>query len=358
MSHFIPQIRRRHALQLLAGATGAVVLNACNASAPSGETSGDASGDSEASPEGAPTTLSMSLGTIPWVGQVPLYIAIEKGYYVEEGLDFDMRLFASNGEYMAAFTSNQLDAISPVSSEAVLMASQGKDYKIVLVQDNSVGGDGILARDSITSIEDFKGQKVAVDTSGVSYFFLLQVLKEAGLSKEDITPINTEPTAAAAAFESNNIDIAVTYAPFLQQTADAVDDGRIIYDSSKMPTAITDLYLVDTAYAEANPEAVQAFVNATMKGLKFLQENPEEGIAIGATELEMEPTDLAADLKGVKLPDQETNIQMLAQPDSEVYLAKSLEELADFLVSEEQIETKPTDLAARLDPQYIKAAVF
>ncbi len=339
----LPKVRRRQALQLIAGATGAAILHACR---PASNSSTDSSASS----------MSLSMGTLAWVGQVPIYIAQEKGFYTEEGLEFDLKIFGSTGDYNSAFLSNQLDSISPVSSEAVLLKSRGKDFKIVLVQDNSVGGDGILARNSIASIADFKGKKVAVDTSGVSYFFLLQVLKEAGLTKDDITAINTEASAAAAAFQSNNVDIAVTYAPYLKQAADAVKDGRIIYDSARMPTAISDLYLFDTAYIEANPKAVQAFVNGTMKGLKFLQDNPDEGIAIGAAGLDMEVADLSADLKGVKLPDKAANLQMLAQPDSDLYLAKALEELADFLLAEGQIESKPENLAALLDPRFIQAS--
>jgi NitT/TauT family transport system substrate-binding protein len=346
MPDSFPKVRRRQALQLMAGATGAAVLHACKATTTA--TSADSSS--------APTSMSLSMGTLAWMGQVPIYIAQEKGFYTEEGLKFDLQIFGSTGDYNSAFLSNQLDSISPVSSEAVLIKSNGKDFKIVLVQDNSVGGDGILARNSIASVADFKGQKVAVDTSGVSYFFLLQVLKEAGLSKDDIIAINTEASAAAAAFQSNNVDIAVTYAPYLKQAADAVKDGRIIYDSSKMPTAISDLYLFDTAYIEANPKAVQAFVNGTMKGLKYFQENQEEGITISAAALEMEPADLSADLKGVELPDKAANLAMLAQPDSDRYLAKTLEEIADFLLAEGQIEAKPENLADVIDPQFIQAS--
>lgn len=335
----LPKIHRRRLLQLLAGTTGAVAIHACM-------------------PNSSETSMSMTLGSISWVGQVPIYIAQEKGFYEEAGLDFTLRIFGAGGEYMSAFLSDQLDGVSPVSSEAVIMKAQGKDFKIVLVQDSSLGGDGILAKDSIASIEDFKGKKIAVDTSGVSYFFLLQVLKEAGLTKDDITAINTEPAAAAAAFQSNNVDIAVTYAPYLSEAAEAISDGRIIYDSSQMPTAIADLYLFDTAYIEANPEAVQAFVNATMKGLQYLQENPEEGLEIGAAALEMEPADLESDLKGFQLPDRETNLQMLSQPESDLYLATTLQELADFLLAEEQIETQIEDTASMLDPQFVEAATL
>ncbi len=354
MTNPLYKIRRRHALQLLAGASGAALLHACQ---PSTEAPEEAASDSEAAEETATeTTMSMSMGTAPWVGQVPLYIAMEKGFFEEQGLDFELRNFGTSGDYLSAFLSNNLDSVSLVSSEAVLLKDEGKDYKIVMIQDNSVGGDGILAKDSITSIEDFKGKQVAVDTSGVSYFFLLQVLKEAGLTKDDITAVNTEPSAAAAAFQSGNVDIAVTYAPYLQQAAEAVEDGRIIYDSSKMPTAIIDMYLFDAAYVEENPEAVQAFVNGIFKGLEFLETDEEEALEISAVALDVEPADVASDLEGVKLPDKETNLQMMAEPDSDLYVAEPLKELADFMVTEEQIAADPGDFAGDLDPQFVEAA--
>lgn len=335
-------LRRRHVLQLMTGAAGAMVLHACRSS--DGEISGTAD-----------TPLSASMGSVPWVGQLPLYIAIEKGFFEEEGLDFDLSLFGASGEYIAAFASDNVDSVSPVSAEAVLMKSQGKDFKIVLIQDNSVGGDGILARDTIAGVEDFKGQTIAVDTTGVSYFFLLQVLKEAGLTKEDVTIVNTDPAAAAAAFESGNVDVAVSYAPYLQETDRSVDNGRIIYDSSKMPTAIIDLYLFDTAFIEENPEAVQAFVNGVFKGTQFMLDNPEESLAIGSAELEVTPEELESDLKGVKIPTVEDNLNMLAEPDSDIYIAGPLQELAAFLVAEGQIEEEPGDLSTVLDPQFVQA---
>lgn len=345
-------IHRRQVLQLLAGASGAVLLHACNSSSES----------TKATPTDSPATTapksktSLSLGTAPWVGQVPLYIAQEKGFFAEEGLDFELRNFGDSGGYLSAFLANKLDSLSLVSSEAVTLLDQGKDYKIVLIQDNSTGGDGILAKNSVASIADFKGKKVAVDTSGVSYFFLLQVLKEAGLTKDDITAINTEPSAAASAYQTGSVDIAVTYAPYLKEAAEAVKDGRIIYDSSKMPTAIIDMYIFDSAYVEKNPEAVQAFVNGIFKGMAFLKENPEEALKISSVALDVKPADVESDLKGVDLPDKETNLKMMSEPDSDLYVVKPLKDLSDFLLSEGQIKSEPKDFTTVLDPQFVKAS--
>ena len=352
MSQQYPKLRRRHALQLLAGVSGAAFLNACNAN------SSNDSSESSSSASNVETTMSMTMGTAPWIGQVPIYVAQEKGFYAEQGLDFTLRNFGTSGDYLAAFATGDLDGLSLVSAEALTLAAQGEDYKIVLIQDNSIGGDGILAKETIGSVADFKGKKIAADTSGVSYFFLLQVLKEAGLTEDDVSIVNMDPAAAAAAFLSNNVDAAVTYSPYLQQTADEVEDGKIIYDSSKMPTAIIDLYLFSTQYIEENAEAVQAFVNATLKGLQYLEENPEESFAIGASALELTPEEVEADLGGVALPNKETNLEMMTQADSELYVAQPLEDLADFLVAEEQVESKPDSIVGLIDPQFVQAASF
>lgn len=342
-----PLFRRRRVLQLMAGTAGAAVLHACNSTTETGGNTAASSGNGSG--------LSMNMGTAPWVGQLPLYIAQEKGFFAEEGLDFELLLFGASGDYISAFASGNVDSLAPVSAEAVLLKTQGKDFKIVLIQDNSIGGDGILARDTISSIEDFKGKEVAVDTTGVSYFFLLQVLKEAGLTKDDITIVNVDPAGAAAAFESGNVDIAVSYAPYLPQTARSVEDGRIIYDSSQMPTAIIDLYLVDTAFIEENPEAVQAFVNGIFKGTQFLDDSRPEALEIGAKELEVTTEELEGDLKGVKIPSLEDNLAMLAEPDSDLYILEPLQELAAFLVEEGQIDSAPEDIEALFDPQFILA---
>jgi NitT/TauT family transport system substrate-binding protein len=328
---------RRQALRLLAGAAGGLALHACTKTAetPSAE------------------TMSASMGINTWIGFTPLFIAQEKGFFKQLGLNLDVKLFGSVTDAGTAFVAGRLDGLGTVTSESVAMAARGKDYRVVLVEDNSVGGDGILARNSIADIKAFKGKKIAVERGGMSHFFLLQVLQEAGLSEKDITIVSVAPDAAAAAYQAGNVEIAVTYAPFLQKANQAQKDGRIIYDTSKMPNAITDLYIFDTKFTQTNPKAVEAFVEGIFKGLAFLNQNPTEGLAIAAKRLGVTPESLAADLKGIKLPDASTNIEMLGNPQSDLYMLKSMNTLAEFLETQKQIEKVP-DLAKVLEPTFVK----
>lgn len=295
------------------------------------------------------------MGVNPWIGQAPIHIAHEKGFFREAGLDLDLKTFGTNLEMIPAFSAGQLQGCSAMaSSEAVLMAANGADYRVIGIMDLSSGGDAILARNSITDIQDFRGKQVAVQEGGLGHFFVLQVLKEAGLSGEDITIVNAGPDAAAAAYQAGNVEIAFTYSPYLEKANAEQPDGRIIYDTSKMPTAIIDLNIVSTEFAENHPEAVQAFLKGIFRAQEFLQTNPDEAYAIVAEPLGIQPEEVGEQLQGVQLPDLETNLEMMNNPQSDLYLLNALNDMAEFLQAQGQIDTIP-ELSSFVDPQFLSA---
>ena len=347
MSKFLPHQRwtRRHALWSMAGAFGSLGLHACTRS----ETA------SFGSTATASNAIRATFGINPWIGQVPLHIAREKGFFQEAGLDLTTRSFNTNFEGIPTFATGQLQGVAAMpSSETARMAAEGIDYRIIGIMDVSAGGDAILARNSIADIKDFKGKQIAVQKGGLGHFFLLQILAEAGLSGKDIKIINIDPEAAATAYRAGDIEIAYTYSPFLEKANESQSDGRVIYDTSKMPTAIIDLNLVSTHFARANPQAVQAFLAGIFKAQAFLKTNAAEAHAIVAKPLGLRPDEVEAQLRGVRLPDLKTQLEMLTDPNSNLYLLKSMQAMARFLKGQKAIETIP-DLYTMIAPQFITA---
>jgi NitT/TauT family transport system substrate-binding protein len=352
MTQLPQQWTRRHTLWMMGGMVGAMTLHACTQSAETTSTSPAAS--TAASPTEPVKAVN---GSTLWIGYSPLYIAIEKGFFKDGGLDLEHKVFGSTGEGNAALAAGRIESINNVTSEAVAFAAKGQDFRIIQVADSSKGGDGILARNSVTDIADFKGKQIAVEIGSVSHFFLLQVLQEAGLTANDVKLTNVTPDAAAAAYASSKVDIAVTYSPFLQQSSDAQKDGRIIYDSSKMPTAIMDVYIFSTKFVQDNPQAAQGFVNGIFKAREFIQTNPDEAYAIAGKQLQLKPEEVADQLKGVELMGLEENLKLMS-PSDDIYLGNHLESLAKFLKQQEQIPNVLTldQLGALIDPTFVKAA--
>ncbi|MBD1868058.1 ABC transporter substrate-binding protein [Cyanobacteria bacterium FACHB-471] len=353
-----PQIlTRRQLIQLMGGVAGGLTLHACTSQLQA--TSPDTSTTISPAGSASPTELVKSAyGSTLWIGYAPLYVAIEKGFFKEGGLDLEQKVFGTTGEGNAAFAAEHIQCISIVTTETVAFAAQGQDFRIVQIADSSTGGDGILARNSVKDVADFKGREIAVELGSVSHFFLLQVLEEAGLTGDDIKITNVTPDAAAAAYTSGRVDVAVTYSPFLKQSNNAQKDGRIIYDSSKMPTAITDVYIFSTQFVEENPQAIQGFVNGIFKAHEFIKTNPDEAYVITGKQLELQPEEVAEELKGVSLTSLEDNIKLMDDTTSDVYLGKHMESLATFLKDQNQISEAPTleQLSALIDPAFVKAA--
>ncbi len=324
------QLTRRQALWFATGAIASVGLHACT----------QPSTPSSTADNSAPLN-ALSLGITTWIGYTPLYIAQAKGFFKDLGLDVKLQVFETVAAGFPAFLAGKLNGLAPVSSEAVALAAQGSDFKIVVVEDTSVGADVVMARNSIASIQDFKGKKIGTELGGIGHFFVLQILAEAGLSEKDVTLINTPPDAAAAAFQKGDLEIAYSYSPFSNQALKAQKDGRIIYSSKQMPTAIADLYVFSTVFIQSNPKAVAAFVEGHFKGTEFLKANPKEGLAIMSKQLNVTPDELAQQLQGIQIPDLATNIKLLGNLNSEESLLKPMGNLATFLKSRGKIPIAP-----------------
>lgn len=334
-------LSRRRMLWLGGGAIAGLGLHACQA----GSTTPGAT---------SPSSMNATMGITTWIGNTPLYIAQEKGFFKDLGLNLKLQVFETVAKGFPVFLSGQLDGLAPVTSEVVALAAQGGDFRVVLVEDTSVGADVLLARNSIATLQDLKGKKIGAELGGIGHFFVLQILAKAGFSEKDVAIVNLAPDAAAAAFQKGDLEVVYTYSPFSEQALKGQKDGRILFSSKEMPTAIADLYVFNTKFIQSNPKAVAAFVEGHFKGLEFLKTNPKEGLAIMAKQLNITPAELEEQLKGIQIPDIATNIEMLGNPRSPVSLAKPMTELTSFLKSAGKTSSVP-DVAKLLDPQFVNA---
>ncbi len=344
-----PAITRRKVIGLMGGLAGGLALHGCTSPSPN-STTGKAS-DSGSGLE------SVTVGVVPWIGYSPLYVAEAKGFF--DGMLVESKTFNANGDNLASFAAGNLTGQAATNPEVVAQAARGVDYRIIMMADSSLGGDGILARNSVQDIADFKGRKVGVDIGGTSYYLLLQVLKEkAGLSVDDIEVVNMAADAAAAAYQAGTIDIAVTYEPFLSTVGEEQADGRVIIDTSDMPTAILDIYLFQADFVEENPDKVQSFVNGILKGKAFIESDSEEAYKIIGDKLEISPEEVEEQLGGVDLTSLEDNQKVLTGEGASQSLSENLMILSEFLVEQDEIEAPLTaeQVSGLIDSSFITAA--
>ena len=248
----------------------------------------------------------ITIGYVSWPGYLGLYIANEKGYFKELGLDVDIRAYPSLSEEYSDYVSGKIQGAANLTLDAINEAYDGLDHKIILVIDHSNGSDGIIASRGIKDFMGVKGQMVAFEYGTLEEFFLLYALDRNNLSLTDIIPINLSPEKSADAVVTGDAGVAVTYEPFMSE-AITKSGGNKIFSSADAPGLITDVLTFHSDFIKAHPNTIEAIVRAYFKAVRFWKEHPEDANVIIAKYLNITADQVSAQVGGVKLLDESDN---------------------------------------------------
>ena len=247
-----------------------------------------------------PMTLSFST----WVGSGPFYIAKEKGFYAEHGLDVDIKIVDDESTFASLMGSKSIDALGHVIDREVINYSKGIPETVVMAYDQSTGGDGIVVSEEIQTVEDLKGKTVALDKSSTSYFYFLTVISEAGLTEDDLEIKDMDADSAGTSFVQGQVDAAVTWEPWLTNAGER-EGGHLLCDSADYLNTIVDVVSFTDAFIEEHPEEVKGFVAAWNEAVAWYNDgNQEEGDQIMADGLSIGLDDFKAQVSGVTWYDQ------------------------------------------------------
>jgi len=157
----------------------------------------------------------------------------------------------------------------------VLYIKNADDVQYVTVLDDSNGGDGVLARNEVTTLAGLKGKSIAVNISALPEFYLNVLLRQAGLTEGDVFVVDLAPAAAGRAFIAKQVEAAVTWEPFLSE-AKRTDFGHLLTDSTAVPGLLADALVVRRQFVHEHPEWVKAVVAAWNEAVAYVGTHPTE----------------------------------------------------------------------------------
>lgn len=253
-----------------------------------------------------PQQHSYRIGLGPWVGFGPLYLAQEKGFFRDAGINVELIVLTGIAERNSALKSGRIDALAAPVDYFVLSAGNHLETTIVMAIDESVGGDGIVARKDITKITDLRGKKVAFQRGLPSEFFLRALLQRDGVKLDELISTDMETAQAGAAFIAGNVDAAVVWEPWLSKAQEA-GSGHVLASTKDFPNLIVDCLAFTKENVARSPDDVQKIVNAIYKAIDFWKENPDEANKIMAPHFQLDPAKYALILSGAKFTDQARN---------------------------------------------------
>lgn len=260
---------------------------------------------------------TVRVGHSTWVGNGPLYIARDKGYFAENGVDFEDINIGDLKLRFAAAAAGEIDVILTTIDAMTLYLKQGDEYVLVTGADTSAGGDGIVSTKDIADIKGLKGKKVAFNEGSTSQFLLDVLLSENGMSESDIVAVNMDPGDAGAALIAGQVDAAVTWEPWLTKAKNS-PNGKILFDTTNRQDFITDFVIVRKEFLKEHPEDVAGFVKAWYKGVDFYLANQKDAIDImakGSGDWLADPAVFAETMAGVRFYDRARSMSIFGTKD-------------------------------------------
>ncbi|MFC1814072.1 ABC transporter substrate-binding protein, partial [Thermodesulfobacteriota bacterium] len=177
----------------------------------------------------------IKLGLLVWPGVGPFFIAKEKGFYQEQGIDVEISMIENVDVRRSALLSDKIDIVAVTLDMAIIDNGKGVDETIIGITDFSTGADGILVKSDIKKLEDLKDKKIALPEGQTSHFFLLYLLDRIGLGPDDFTIIPTGDAGQAGfLFSSGGIKAAVTWEPWLYKTVQS-GKGTVLISTKEEP---------------------------------------------------------------------------------------------------------------------------
>ena len=216
----------------------------------------------------------------------PQYVAIEEGYFKEEGLDLTLVTGFGADKTMTAVISGEAD-IGFMGAEASVYAYQegATDAVVNFAQLTQRAGNFLVAREEMPDFkwEDLKDKKVLGGRKGGMPEMVFEyILRKNGLDpQKDLTidqSIDFGYTAAAFTGDTS-ADFTVEFEPSataLEKEGAGYVVASLGVDSGYVPYTS---YSAKTSYMEKNPEIIQKFTNALQKGMEYVQSHTPEEIA-------------------------------------------------------------------------------
>ncbi len=240
--------------------------------------------------KGKQEQTTVKIGHLPAAQGLPLYLALEKGYFEEQGIHVEIVSFDSPNLLVQALVAGQIDFGAPSTAAgitAIAEAANPGQLKIFAVGGSTTEGvdkinDMLIVgiNSTITSIEDLKGKKVGILPSIQWRTIATHIFAQHGLStKNDILLVDLAGSLQVQALASGQVDALLTIEP-MGTIAEMNGISRELVHAAVEEFLADPFYggagVLRTEFAEENPETTKKILAIFARAIEEINANPEQ----------------------------------------------------------------------------------
>lgn len=226
----------------------------------------------------------LTVGLTPFIGEAALFVADEKGFFEDYGLDVTLRVNNAGSESVRQLLAGEID-IAHVAETPALFTIMDRDYFTgekqgeIRILANMIHANRIqkviARRDAgIESPQDIRGKRVGLAGGTQSEFHLDSFLLEYNIDIEEIDTVHLGVKQQIEEITAGTIDVIVTWEPNAAHSFYLLQNNAV-----ELSTRLTysTLWLVTTLnhFADDNPKILTAYLRGLRKAQKYILDNPQ-----------------------------------------------------------------------------------
>nr|WP_119167811.1 ABC transporter substrate-binding protein [Algihabitans albus] len=222
-------------------------------------------------------TLTVLLDWFVNPDHAPLIVALDRGYFAEEGLEVEFLEPADPNDPPKLVAAGQVPIAISYQPQLHMQAAQGLPVaRIATLVATPLNTLVVLAEGPVETLADLEGRKIGYSVGGFAEAMLSGMLAPAGLSLEDVELINVN-FALSASLLSGQVDAVIgAYRNFeLNQLEIEGSEGRAFYPEEHGIPAYDELVVIANANRLEDPR-LPAFIRALERGTIYTINHPED----------------------------------------------------------------------------------
>ncbi|MGQ4273871.1 sulfonate ABC transporter substrate-binding protein [Terrihabitans sp. B22-R8] len=187
--------------------------------------------------------------------------------------------FAAGPQLLESLNADAVDIGQTGEAPPIFAQAASENLIYLAAEPPAPKGEAILvpADSTIQSVAELKGKTVGLNKGSNVHFLLVEALKKAGLSYSDVKTAFLPPADARAAFERGSIDAWAIWDPFQASAESAIKARTLTTAEGIVPNY--QFYLGSRRFADANPEVIDALIEAIRETGDWIQKDPSAAAA-------------------------------------------------------------------------------
>jgi NitT/TauT family transport system substrate-binding protein len=230
-----------------------------------------------------PQKIVFALNWFPVGDHAAYWVALEKGYYRQRGLDVDMQNSKGSGDSIAKVDTGRADIGLADSAVVIAASARGAKVKVVgMVFDKSPLNIWSHKAAPITKPKDLEGKSVAAPPGDGQRQMFPAFARLHGIDQSKVTWVNVEPAAKVPALAEKRVDAVADYTTGLPFYEKAMGKGNAVM----LPWADHgfDMYSMSIIASEKTMKergpVLKAFLEASYLGWRDVMSDPKSALEI------------------------------------------------------------------------------